>query len=143
MLNRRHLLAASAGAASLGAFAPARAKTTDAQAQALALYDRIFEGMLAADPLNASGLGLDKDARAPLKSRVGDRSQAGRMGSFQPLIDARDALKAIDRSALSGRSVTEYDTVSWYADRCAEGARFAFVCVVTALAMARYRRTLD
>ena len=128
MLNRRHLLAATASAASLGAL-PARARTAEAPAPALALYDQIFEGMLAADPLNASGLGLDKDARAPLKSRVGDRSQAGRMGSFQPLIDARPALKAIDRSQLSGRAVTEYDTVSWYADRCAEGARFAFVGV--------------
>ena len=50
MLNRRHLLAATAGAASLGAL-PARARTAEAPAQALALYDQIFEGMLAADPL--------------------------------------------------------------------------------------------
>ena len=59
MLNRRHLLAATAGAASLGAL-PARARTAEAPAQALALYDQIFEGMLAADPLNASGLGLTR-----------------------------------------------------------------------------------
>ena len=124
MLNRRHLLAASASAMGLGLVTRAQARS--APPAALKVYDEIFEAMLVADPLNASGLGLDKGPRAALKSRVGDRTQAGRMGSFQPLIDARPALKAIDRASLSGRAVAEYDTAVWYADRCAEGAQFAF-----------------
>lgn len=126
MLNRRHLLAASASAIGLGLTSRADATTPP---QVLKLYDQIFEAMLVADPLNASGLGLDTGPRAELKSRTGDRSRAGRMGSFQPLIDARPALQAIDRSSLSGRAVTEYDTVSWFADRCVEAARFPFVGV--------------
>ncbi len=121
MLNRRQMLAASASAASLGvvgcatsapeALAATGAQVAPAQAHAHKIYDGIFEAMLVADPLNASGLGLDKGPRAALKSRVGDRSHAGRMGSFQPLIDARGALKTIDRSGLTGRGVTELDTV--------------------------------
>lgn len=126
MLNRRQLLAASASAVGLGLLTRAQASTPP---QVLKLYDQIFEGMLVADPLNASGLGLDKGPRAALKSRVGDRSQAGRMGAFQPLIDARPALQAINRASLTGRAVTEYDTVVWLADRCAEGAKFPFVGV--------------
>ena len=126
MLNRRHLLAASASLASLGLVSRVQANTPP---EALKLYDQIFEGMLVADPLNASALGLDTGPRAALKSRIGDRSQAGRMGSFQPLIDARPALQAIDRASLTGRAVTEYDTVVWLADRCAEGAKFPFVGV--------------
>jgi uncharacterized protein (DUF885 family) len=139
MLNRRQMLAASASAASLGvvgcatsapeALAATGAQVAPAQAHAHKIYDEIFEAMLVADPLNASGLGLDKGPRAALKSRVGDRSHAGRMGSFQPLIDARAALKTIDRSGLTGRGVTELDTVVWYADQCAEAARFQFVGV--------------
>lgn len=126
MLNRRQLLAASASAVGLGLLTRAQASTPP---QVLKLYDQIFEGMLVADPLNASGLGLDKGPRAALKSRIGDRSQAGRMGAFQPLIDARPALQAINRASLTGRAVTEYDTVVWLADRCAEGAKFPFVGV--------------
>lgn len=128
MLDRRRLLAASASVAGL-AFAPAVRAQPEAQQQALKLYDKLFEGMLAADPLNASGLGLDKGPRAPLKSRIGDRSAAGRMGPFQPFIDARDKIKAVERNALTGRDRSQYDTVAWYADHCAEAARFEFVGV--------------
>ncbi len=133
MLNRRHLLAASASAAGLGLLG--RAQAADPQmvspelSQALKIYDEIFEGMLVADPLNATGLGLDKGPRAALKSRIGDRSPTGRLGSFQPLIDARAKLRAIPRSGLTGRSVNEHETVVWYADRCAEAATFPYVGV--------------
>lgn len=123
MLDRRRLLAASAGAASLGLLGRAQA---DAPPDVLKLYDEIFEAMLVADPLNASALGLDKDARAPLKSRIGDRSYAGRMSSSQPLIDARAKLKAVNRASLTGRSVAEYDTVVWLADRCAAAEAFPY-----------------
>src|SRR5690606_18467771 len=46
-----------------------------------------------------------------------------------PLIDARGALKTIDRASLTGRGATELDTVVWYADQCAEAERFQFVGV--------------
>lgn len=127
MLNRRHLLA-SAGAASLGII-PRAAAQSPAAVQANLVYDEIFEGMLAADPLNASGLGLDTGRRAVLKSKVGDRSNAGRMGPFQPLIDAQPKLRAINRQGLSGRDLTQYDTVVWFAEHCAEAEKFPFVGV--------------
>lgn len=133
MLDRRQMLAASISAMGLGAFGRAVAAPGEILDPALAhahrIYDAIFEAMLVADPLNASGLGLDKGPRAALKSRVGDRSNAGRMGSFQPLIDARGVLKTIDGAKLPGRGPTEHATVTWYADQCAEAARFQFVGV--------------
>lgn len=128
MLNRRHLLAASASAAGLGFLGRAQAQSP-AAIQARLVYDEIFEGMLAADPLNASGLGLDTGRRAVLKTKVGDRSAAGRMGPFQPFIDARAKLRAVDRSGLSERDLTQYDTVVWLADHCAEAQRFDFAGV--------------
>ena len=110
MLDRRQMLAASVSAMGLGAFGRAVAAPGEILDPALAhahrIYDAIFEAMLVADPLNASGLGLDKGPRAALKSRVGDRSNAGRMGSFQPLIDARGVLKTIDGAKLPGRGPT-------------------------------------
>jgi uncharacterized protein (DUF885 family) len=133
MLDRRQMLAAAASAAGLGVLGRAVAASGEILDPALAhahkIYDAIFEAMLVADPLNASGLGLDKGPRTALKSRVGDRSEAGRMGSFQPLIDARGALKTIDGARLPGRGPTEHATVTWYADQCAEAARFQFVGV--------------
>ncbi|HEY9233473.1 MULTISPECIES: DUF885 domain-containing protein [Phenylobacterium] len=128
MLNRRHLLAASAAAIGLGVNQQVAAQSPTA-VQARLLYDQIFEGMLAADPLNASGLGLDTGRRAVLKTKVGDRSEAGRLGAFRPLIDARSQLKAINRQSLSGRDLTQYDTVVWFADHCAEAEKFPFVGV--------------
>jgi uncharacterized protein (DUF885 family) len=130
MLNRRHLLAASAGAASLGLASRAAAQGSAAD-QARALYDQIFEARLVADPLAASGLGLDTGPRAALKSRVGDYSDAGRLRSFQPMIDARPKLQAIDRSGLSGRDLTQYDTAVWLADHCAEAEKFPFLSVAS------------
>jgi uncharacterized protein (DUF885 family) len=128
MLNRRHLLAASASAAGLSLAGAARAQSP-ASIQARMIYDEIFEGTLAANPLNASGLGLDTGRRAVLKTKVGDRSYAARMGTFQPFIDAQAKLKAVNRSSLSGRDLTQYDTVVWLAEHCAEAERFEFAGV--------------
>jgi len=128
MLDRRRLLAAAAGAIAFPSLAraatPAAANTTAARARAL--YDEIFEAILRVSPTTASGLGFDTGARAALKSRLDDRSPGARMNVFQPLIDARPKLAAIDRKALSGREASEYDTVAWLADRDAEAAGFAF-----------------
>ncbi|MDP3853226.1 DUF885 family protein [Phenylobacterium sp.] len=125
MLNRRDVLAAAVGVLTLGAGA-AHAKTGPEAAKARALYDDIFESILRVSPTTASGLGFDTGARAALKSRLDDRSPAGRMSVFQPLIDARPRLATIDRKALSGREASEYDTVAWLADRDAEAVAFPY-----------------
>jgi uncharacterized protein (DUF885 family) len=122
MLNRRRLLAASAGALALGA-GTARAQGA-AAAQARALYDEIFENLLRVSPTTASSLGLDTGPRAALKSRLDDRSPAGRLNVFQPLIDAGPKLAAIDRAGLTGLDATRYDTVKWLAENYAHAQTF-------------------
>ncbi|WP_315760626.1 DUF885 domain-containing protein [Sphingomonas sp. Y38-1Y] len=56
---------------------PARARQAAPDPSAAAL-DAIAESFLVLQPEGATGLGIDTGARAPLKSRVTDRSQAGR-----------------------------------------------------------------
>ncbi|WP_332769340.1 DUF885 domain-containing protein [Phenylobacterium sp.] len=124
MLNRRHVLAGAV--ASLAIANTARAQASPAAARARALYDEIFESILRTSPTTASGLGFDTGPRAALKSKLDDRSPAGRMNVFQPLVDARPRLAAIDRQALTGLDASRYDTVVWLADRDAEAAGFSY-----------------
>ncbi len=119
MLNRRHLLLA-AGAAVLAPRAYAQPAATGR------LYDEIFEAILQVSPITASGLGYDKGPRAGLKSRLNDKSAAGRMDVFQPLIDALPRLKAVDRGQLAGVEASRYDTVLWSAERAREAAAFPY-----------------
>ena len=91
MLNRRHVLAGVIGSLAAGA---ARAQASPAAAKARVLYDEIFESILRTSPTTASALGFDTGARAALKSKLDDRSPAGRMNVFQPMIDARPRLAA-------------------------------------------------
>ncbi|MDP3748730.1 MAG: DUF885 family protein [Phenylobacterium sp.] len=124
MLNRRHVLAGAI--ASLAASNTARAETNPAAARARALYDEIFESILRTSPTTASGLGFDTGPRSGLKSKLDDRSPSARMNVFQPMIDARPKLAAIDRKALTGLDASRYDTVAWLADRDAEAAAFPY-----------------
>ena len=131
MLNRRHLLLGAAGSGLLAACGtlPTAVVETPRSAEALrarALYDQIFEGFLAASPVQATGLGLDVGERAHLKSRLDSRSYSDRLNVLKPLAEARPAVAAIDRGQLSGRDLSDYDTVVWMTDRSAEIAAFPF-----------------
>jgi uncharacterized protein (DUF885 family) len=117
-IDRRQFLLGSAAA---GAFTLAGCTTSGGArtpaAQARALYDQIFNAMLETAPEMATGLGLDTGARAHLKHRLSDESRAGKMGSYQPMIDALPRLRRIDRAALSGQDRAWLDTVVWIAER--------------------------
>ena len=82
-LSRREALAglsAGVATAALSGCAPTVAmgggRAID-EAEAKALLDTITEHYLALSPESATSLNLDKDARAPLRRLLGDRSQAG------------------------------------------------------------------
>jgi len=66
------------------AAAPLLAKATRAfaapasEAQATALLDSIGQNLLRHNPEQATSLGIDTGARAPMRSALGDRSAAGR-----------------------------------------------------------------
>lgn len=132
MLNRRDLLTSAAGGLGVLAVPPlARAagrpaRRDDARTQARALYDAVFEDVLTASPIGATGLGLDVDARSALKARLDSRSYADRLNLLKPMMEVRPALAGIDASALQGRDRSDYDTIVWMAERSAEIDAFPF-----------------
>jgi uncharacterized protein (DUF885 family) len=103
---------ATAVAATLSRRAFADAPSGEA-ARARALYDAIFEQTLIASPQGATTLGLDTGRNAALRSKLDDRSPAGRMGALGPIADALPQLRGIDRARLEGRDRIDYDSIAW------------------------------
>jgi uncharacterized protein (DUF885 family) len=111
MLNRRDLMLTGAVAALLPAIPP-RAGAAPAPAAAMyALFDRIVQENLERNPELATGLGLDKGALAPLKSRLADVSLAAIATEKTDNARRLKALKAIGRDGLTGLDAANYDTV--------------------------------
>ncbi len=116
-MDRRDFIASSVALAVAGSFesrALAAEPTADA-ARARALYDAMFEDVLAASPQTATALGLDTGRHSAARSRLDDRSTAGRMGVLAPLLKASAALRTIDADALVGRDRSQFETVAWLA----------------------------
>jgi uncharacterized protein (DUF885 family) len=127
MLDRRQFLLSSAAATGVLALSGcAGLEPRSESAQARALYDSIFEGMLRYSPEMATGLGLDKGERAHLKSRLSDSSPAGKMGQYQAVLDHLPQLRTIDRDQLQGRDRAWLDTVLWLGDRMSEEASIPY-----------------
>jgi uncharacterized protein (DUF885 family) len=128
--NRRQILLASAALGLVGCTPTARPTPGETfraeEAAARALYDRIFERLLAAAPEVATSLGLDTGSRAQLKSQLSDSSPAGRLNLYRPLLEARSELQALDRDALRGRHRGWLDTALWFAARADEVSNFDF-----------------
>src|ERR1700759_1855254 len=79
-MSRRDLLATLASAVALPLLsqrANAAARTTPDEASALALLEDIANNLLRVSPESATSLGIDTGARAPLRSRLADRSAPG------------------------------------------------------------------
>ncbi|MEW5686667.1 MAG: DUF885 family protein [Pseudomonadota bacterium] len=125
--TRRHTLlggvALGLAATPLAALAQSKAVNDPRLAK---LLDAFVEEMLAANPENATGLGMDKGARAGLKRQVSDQSLAGRAKEIAGFADRAARLKAIPRAGLSGRDLTLYDTVLYAQEVSAEGGRFGY-----------------
>lgn len=122
-MDRRGFLASGVALAACRAL-QARALDSPAPAtaagRARALYDEIFERLLEASPQTATTLGLDTGARASLRTRLDDRSPAGRWNTLGPLARAAPRLAAIDAADLAGRDRSDFDTVAWMASICRE-----------------------
>src|SRR5262249_27408201 len=97
MLTRRDLLVTTAAFASLSAL-PAIA----AQPGLKAALDAVSEGMLADYPEDATFLGLDTGARAPLRGKLTDRSLEGDAARAAACADRLKMLKSVDASGLQG-----------------------------------------
>ncbi|HEY9236480.1 MAG TPA: DUF885 family protein [Phenylobacterium sp.] len=110
-IDRRAFMTGAAGVA-LAAATPALAQGSE-DAKLRALLDRMFEEQVDESPERATSLGLDRDARAALKSRLDDYSDAGRAQRLERTRARVGALKAIDRNGLSHASKVDLDTVLW------------------------------
>jgi uncharacterized protein (DUF885 family) len=128
LIDRRDLLL-GAGALALTAAAPARAQGADTSAEA-ALAE-IAEALVADYPENASALGLDRDARIGLKSRLQDRSGAGQQRIAGEVAARLARLRAIDPAALTAAARIDLDVVRTAHETALAGFAFPFGDVAT------------
>ena len=114
-ISRRQALGAlSAGVAAVALPGYARALATQApssEAEVTALLDSIGENLLSLSPDSATSLGIDTGARAVLRSRLNDRSQAGRDKLEATLRADLARAEAINTSALSHSTRTSVEVV--------------------------------
>ncbi|MBA4012075.1 MAG: DUF885 domain-containing protein [Phenylobacterium sp.] len=124
MHSRRQLLLSAGALAVLGgcaskAAAPASVTpqpaapvpALDAAAQLDAFLEKIFARALDDSPQLVTGLGLDKDARAPAKFKLDDASLAEKARAKALNTAQLNELRAIDRSRLTGMAGVNYDSV--------------------------------
>ena len=115
-MDRRDFLASSVALAVASVLdTPALAASTPDAARARALYQAISEDLLTSSPQTATTLGLDIGSHAAARSRLDDRSPAGRMGTLAPLIRAWPQLQSIDVASLAGRDRSDFETIAWIA----------------------------
>jgi uncharacterized protein (DUF885 family) len=116
-MDRREFLASGVALAVAGILrAPAVSADADTEAaRARAIYDAIFADLLGASPQTATSLGLDTGQHAAARSRLDDRSPAGRMRELAPVIRAWPQLQTIDAGRLVGRDRSDFETVAWIA----------------------------
>jgi uncharacterized protein (DUF885 family) len=111
-MDRRTFLA-TAAASAIAAPALAQAKGGAEDQRLHALLDKFFYDGIDKSPTRATSLGLDKGARAHLKSELGDASLADRA---RRLADAKQRLvdlKTINRAALSPSAGIDYDVIAY------------------------------
>jgi uncharacterized protein (DUF885 family) len=108
--DRRSFLASSAGAALLSA-APALAQTGSEDTRLRAMLDQMFETQVDESPRRATSLGLDKGARAALKSQLDDNTLQARAQRLERTRGRMKQLQTIDRSKLSAASKVDLDVV--------------------------------
>ena len=81
------------------------------EAHAVALLDSIAENLLAQSPESATSLGIDKGARAALRSRLSDRSAVGQARLAATLRADLARAEAIDTKTLTFATRTSVDVV--------------------------------
>ena len=128
MFRRQFLAtAAFAGAAATLPAAVRAAVAGSEDARLLTLLDAFFYEGVDESPEGASSLGLDKGARAALKSRLNDYSAQGKLDRFERQKNRLKRLRAIDKSKLSAAPALDYEVVEYDLARgIASETRFTF-----------------
>jgi uncharacterized protein (DUF885 family) len=131
-LHRRHFLGSVAAAAALQLLPGCAARRAAASGgSAEPLLARMAEQLLAEYPENATALGLDKDGRAGLKSRLTDRSLHGRARLAGAAADRLGRLQAADRAGLDPAGQIHLGVAETAHRLAVEGFRFPYGDVVT------------
>ena len=123
-LSRRDMLASTAATA-LAAATPAWAAPAG-DATIDKLFADLSEAMLHDTPENATFLGLDKGARAGLKSKLSDQSWAAISHDHVFCNDWLARLKAVPDAGLSPDAALNKAVVGYALEMGGEGGRFAF-----------------
>jgi uncharacterized protein (DUF885 family) len=130
--TRRHFLGSAGAVAALQLLPGCAARRAGDAAPAVGtMLAGMAEQLLAEYPENATALGLDKDARAGLKSRLTDRSLHGRARLAGAAGDRLRRLQALDRSRLEPADQIHLGVVETAHRLAVEGFRFPYGDVVT------------
>ena len=123
-LDRRTLLQSSAAALALQSLSGCAPPTTDAGAEQL--LGEVTEQILSDYPEGATSAGVDKDARAGLRSRLGDRSAAGQDAVKGRVRDTLARLERMDVSKLNADNRIHVDVVRTVYELASEGFAFPY-----------------
>ena len=113
-LSRREALAALASTAALpwlASCAGGEESSGASEDMALALLDEVADNLLALFPETATSLGLDTGARTALRSRLTDRSEAGKQHIAEQVRADLDRASAFDTNGLSHATRTSVEVV--------------------------------
>ncbi len=140
-LTRRSMLAGVAAIAAAPAFARFAPAAASSDAATVQMLDRMAEQLLAEFPENASALGIDKDARAALKSRLTDRSLEGVHRHKVAAARRLATLESASEAGLTDTARTNLE-VARYAHKVAlEGYRFGYGDLVVLDNQVSYRNS--
>ncbi len=131
--SRREFIAGTGAAlAALSGLAACAKRSPAVQAvDSEALLSEVGEEMLADYPENATALGIDTGARAPLKARLTDRSAAGQAAIAKRVAARLARMKAVDAAALSEAARIDLDVVRTAHETAVEGFAFPYGDVAT------------
>ena len=131
MPDRRQILASSAAVAALatmGSSDPNPIAATKDDAALDAALQALSQAMLQASPEMATRLGLDVGTEADLRSRLDDRSAAGKEKARRQAIDALQQLRSFDRARLSAGGRLNLEVALFVFSTLAEGlGRYGFI----------------
>ena len=129
--TRRHFLGSAAAVAALPLLSGCATRRAREAGSIKALLAQMAEHILAEYPENATSLGLDKDARAGLKSRLADRSLHGRARLAGGAADRLRRLQSVDRAGLDPTDRIHLGVAETAHRLAVEGFRFPYGDVVT------------
>lgn len=126
-MERREFLAGAA-TATLAAWLPAKTFAAGAAASGdaafAALADKLFYDNLLLTPQHATGLGLDTGVRAALRSRLDDKSEAGRAAGEAFDRAGLAAMRGVDPASLSPAVRRQREILAYMFERRLAGVPF-------------------